>query len=507
MRSLAGRLIAVVLATSLVVVLATALLTQRITADELEDAFVQDQQQQDFVTDQLDAYLFLRGDWDGVQGLIDELAEILDERVVLTDTDLNIISDSDPTNPPLPDREAAFIDPTNPAEAFELPIDGVIFGDFDEDLYEACLDAFGIPFVLISDLGPQLLDEATEEELALAEECADQALVEEFQVAEPVGDERLQALVFIGDEGDTVLSGLDLGVDPMLWWVILGAFAVAAAITWFAVRRELEPVNQLVGAADRIGSGDLSARVDPTGSEELSRLSSSFNEMASSIETEDLRRREFTSDVAHELRTPLSNMRGYLESAQDGVSPLNGDLIDSLHEDALHMQAIVDDLQVLTLAEAGTLQVLLEQVSLGSLLSSVVTAHKLSADAKGVSLVAEETTDVVPADPARLRQVLSNLLSNAVRHTPAGGSVTLGTSSDGNQTVISVTDTGEGIGEEHLPRLFERFYRADSSRTKATGGSGLGLAIAKQLVEAHDGKLTVSSVVGEGTTFEVALPA
>ncbi len=289
--------------------------------------------------------------------------------------------------------------------------------------------------------------------------------------------------------------------------MVLGVFAVAALVTWASVRRLLSPVDQLVVAAGAIGEGDFTVRVPAKGADELVKLSGAFNDMASSIEVEDSRRKQFTSDVAHELRTPLANVRGYLEAAQDGVAPIDRELVDSLHDDALLLQHLVDDLQVLTLAEAGQLRIRPEPVALAELVESVRQAHQQNAADSGVVLTTAGLPEVdVAVDPHRLRQVLGNLVSNAIRHTPAGGEVRITSDSAETMLRIHVSDNGEGIAPEHQARLFERFYRVDTSRTRATGGTGLGLAIAKELVEAHDGTLSVESELGRGSVFTVALP-
>jgi len=230
--------------------------------------------------------------------------------------------------------------------------------------------------------------------------------------------------------------------------------------------------------------------------------------MADSLQRGEERQRRLVADVAHELRTPLANLRGYLEALKDGVIPPGAEVFASLHEEAMLQQRIVDDLQELALAEAGALAYHRTRTDLTELLETCRTAHRTAADTAGVALrVLANGPVVVPADPDRLRQVIGNLLSNALRATPSGGSVTLSASgpTDGWATV-AVQDTGAGIAVTDLPHVFDRFWRADPARGRTTGGSGLGLAIARQIVTDHGGHITADSHPGSGTTLTITLP-
>jgi signal transduction histidine kinase len=215
------------------------------------------------------------------------------------------------------------------------------------------------------------------------------------------------------------------------------------------------------------------------------------------------------SDVAHELRTPLVNVRGWLEAAQDGMAHLEPALVASLVEETVLLQHIIDDLQDLALADAGKLRMHPEQVSVRSILTQVAAAHQSRANAAGVELrVAVVGEPDLSADPTRLRQALGNLVSNALRHTPAGGRVVLWARTETpGEVLIDVTDTGSGIDAESLPYIFDRFWRADRSRSRTSGGSGLGLAITHHLVAAHGGRIDVRSTPGTGTTFTIHLPS
>lgn len=214
------------------------------------------------------------------------------------------------------------------------------------------------------------------------------------------------------------------------------------------------------------------------------------------------------SDIAHELRSPLTNIRGWLEVARDGLVEPDPALLASLHDEALVLQRVIDDLQDLSAADAGTLRLHREPLDAGDLLDQVTAAHRVAAHTAGVALRTEGAGGpCLDADPVRMRQVLGNLVSNALRHTPAGGTVTLAARADGDDVVISVTDTGTGIAPEDLPHVFDRFWRAEKSRSRRTGGSGLGLAIVRQPADAHGGTATAASEPGTGCVFTLRLPA
>jgi two-component system sensor histidine kinase BaeS len=239
----------------------------------------------------------------------------------------------------------------------------------------------------------------------------------------------------------------------------------------------------------------------------VARLGHAFNAMAESIQHHDHQRKAMVSDVAHELRTPLANIKGYLLASEDGVVPLDPALVTSLLEEAGLLERLVVDLQDLALADAGMLRLHPAPRDLTELVEQVVAAHRPAAETAGVSL-AGAVTGPAPAivDGARIRQALGNLVSNAIRFTRRGGKVVVGVRRVGDGYDLTVTDNGTGISAEHLPHLFDRFYRADHSRSRTTGGSGLGLAITKHLVEAHQGTITVTSTLDHGSTFTIHLP-
>ncbi|MFF2119379.1 sensor histidine kinase [Kitasatospora sp. NPDC058184] len=286
--------------------------------------------------------------------------------------------------------------------------------------------------------------------------------------------------------------------------------AVTVAITTAVGLRLSRPLNALTRAARRMADGDLSARVTATGRDEIAGLAAAFNAMAERREQLEELRRAMVGDIAHELRTPLSNIRGWLEAVEDGVVTADGALTSSLLEEALLLQHLIDDLRDLAAADAGELALHREPVDAEDLLTQTATAHGALAQASGVTLLVDTDTATagyeLSADPVRLRQMVGNLVANAVRHTPAGGTVTLRTRPEADALLIEVADTGNGIAPADLPLVFERFWRAEKSRNRQSGGSGLGLAIVRKLAELHGGDVHAASTPGTGSVFTVRLP-
>ncbi|WP_043671651.1 sensor histidine kinase [Streptomyces xylophagus] len=280
---------------------------------------------------------------------------------------------------------------------------------------------------------------------------------------------------------------------------------VTVAVTVVVGTRLVRPLRALADAARR--PVEEHQRVPVTTNDEIGFLAAAFNDLSQRRERVEGQRKAMVSDVAHELRTPLSTIRGWLEAVQDGIATSDQALVDSLLEEALLLQHIVDDLQDLAEADAGQLRIHPEPLRVRDLLDHVTTVHHGRAETAGVALTTRTDGDLeLTGDPVRLRQVVGNLVSNALRHTPPGGSVTLRARRAGDEVTIEVADTGTGIPAEDLPRVFDRFWRAEKSRSRRTGGSGLGLAIVRRLTEAHGGTVTVASTVGAGTVFTVRLP-
>ena len=292
--------------------------------------------------------------------------------------------------------------------------------------------------------------------------------------------------------------------------VAIGAAALtAAAVSWFLSVRIVRPLGQLARAAERIAQGNYGERVPVTGSDELTILAAAFNDMAASLESAELRRRQLLSDLAHELRTPLATIEGYLEGVRDGVMPASAETWAVLETESGRLRRLVDDLQKVSRAEERQLDLRIRPVSPAAIVAAAVQAAEPAYLAKKMELrcTVDERLPQLAADPDRIGEVLANLLDNALRHTPPGGRVEVLAERHGDDVELVVVDSGEGIPPEHLGRVFERFYRVDSGRTRAMGGSGIGLAIARALVEAHGGRIRAESEgAGQGARFIVTLP-
>ena len=293
-----------------------------------------------------------------------------------------------------------------------------------------------------------------------------------------------------------------------LWTAGLLAGVLSLGLGLLIARGLAAPLHRLATGARRIAEGHLAERVPDRGPAEVQMVATAFNEMAASLEAGETQRRHMVADIAHELRTPLTVVQGNLRAILDDVYPLSKAEVATIYEATLGLRRLVDDLRELSLAEAGQLDLQLQPLPVAPLLAREVALFAELAATQGVTLQAEPLAALpaVRADPERLAQVLHNLVSNALRHTPAGGSVTLSATVQAASIVFAICDTGTGIAPADLPRVFERFYRADRGRAREAGGSGLGLAITEQLVRLQGGTLGVSSVLGQGSRFWFALP-
>jgi signal transduction histidine kinase len=291
------------------------------------------------------------------------------------------------------------------------------------------------------------------------------------------------------------------GFHPFILFPILLIVLIAVAVSG-GIRRMTRPMNNLIDAAQRIESGDYSAQVPEWGSRDIRSVARAFNSMSARLKTIDEQRRSFMADVTHELRTPLSVIRGQAEAIADGVYPADTAHLAPILDATQTLDRLVEDLRTLVLTDAGNLVLNKEPTDLGQLVEDTVASFRSQAESAGVSLTADDADNLPPVevDPARIRQVISNLLSNAIRHTPTGGSIKVAVSSVSDHMTVIVTDTGEGIPPELLPHVFERFVKGPNSK-----GSGLGLAIAHDIVESHGGTLTVTSEPGQGTTATLNL--
>jgi len=287
------------------------------------------------------------------------------------------------------------------------------------------------------------------------------------------------------------------------------ALALGLGLAWLVGGRIARPIERLARAAQRVAAGDLAARVPVEGGDELARLARDFNAMAGALAEQAERRQRLTADVAHELRTPLGHLRGRLEAMQDGLLPTDAAALAAVHAEVLHLARLVEDLEQLAAADEGRLALALADVPAAEAMRAAVAPFAGALAASHVAVRVDVDPDLrVRADRRRLEQILRNLVENALAHSPAGATIELtATPVGGGRVRFTVRDAGDGIAPAHQARVFERFYRVDPARSRATGGSGLGLAIVKNLVQAQGGTVALFSAPGEGTRVEFTLDA
>ena len=296
--------------------------------------------------------------------------------------------------------------------------------------------------------------------------------------------------------------------NRILFLGALIAAIIALGLGIFLSRTITRPIRELTKATHAISEGDLSQQVQVRTSDELGELAQAFNKMSAELSRSVNTRKQMTADIAHELRTPLSLILGHAEAVHDGVLPPTKENFEIIREEAARLDHLVDDLRTLSLADAGELSINLQTIEPGRLLQEVASLYQYQTQKKNISL----ELDVAPhlptleVDPGRMTQVLTNILDNATRHTPEGGVITLSAKQKGDHVEFAIQDSGLGLPAEETERIFERFYRADSSRQRGDGGSGLGLAIAKSIVQAHNGQLSAESEAGKGLKITVSLP-
>ncbi len=292
---------------------------------------------------------------------------------------------------------------------------------------------------------------------------------------------------------------VNISVVPAVLTLIIGLFLM---------RRVVNPLANVISAAQSVAAGDLSTRVQSSGPDDLRALSDSFNQMAESLQSSDRKRRDMLADIAHELRTPLSVMRGRMEGIVDGIYPVDESQIALVLEETYLVERLVEDLRILTLAESRQLHLEQRPVDLGELAKRAASLFEAEAAEKGFrfSLDIQPDLPMVSGDAQRLEQVISNLVGNALRYTPDGGQINIQVDLIPDAVRVRVSDTGPGVPEEDLPHIFDRFWRGDKSRSRAAGGAGLGLAIARQLVEAQGGAIRASNLPGGGLEVTFSLP-
>jgi signal transduction histidine kinase len=293
-----------------------------------------------------------------------------------------------------------------------------------------------------------------------------------------------------------------LRIPPALIIVFFVIVVVFLSATGRSLRRSATPLAELMDAADRIADGDYTVRVAERGPRQMRTLVRTFNDMFTKLQATDEQRRSLLADVTHELRTPLTVIQGNLEGLLDGVYPRDDEHLVPILEETRLLSRLIDDLRTLALAESGALKLQKERIDLAELCDEVATSFRSQADEAGVNLLAETNTGLmVEVDPARIREVLENLIANALRYTPRGGTIRVQCSRESENAQVAVADTGAGIPPEDLAHIFTRFYKSWDSR-----GTGLGLAIAKNLVAIHGGEISAESEVGKGTAMRFTLP-
>lgn len=418
---------------------------------------------------ELSRYYQFVNDWDSIQPYINQWGELYERRIILADKDKVIIADSD---------------------------DKLVGSNYDVNLVGE--EMTEIPISLNGPM-PEIILPGGDVHIRIG--------------PQPPPGQNIIGTLYVVHNGFPGAAGTALqitynSIGKWFLWGGLLAIGLAILLTFFLSRRILSPVKALIGASRRFGKGDFSHRVAYKSKGELGELAQSFNLMAEDIEQAQRLRRNMVADVAHELRTPLSNLKGYLEAINDGVIKPNKKTISSLNEEAESLSRLVADLQELSLADAGELHFTKQNQDLAKLIVETVAVLKPKANAKKISLTTDLPKELpsVNIDAHRIKEVLNNLIDNAIVHTDKGGKITITIQHQDNMLAVSVTDTGEGIAEKELPLIFERFYRVDKSRARATGGTGLGLTIAKRLVEAHGGTITVKSQPGQGSCFTFTLP-
>ncbi len=294
-------------------------------------------------------------------------------------------------------------------------------------------------------------------------------------------------------------------INQMLLVAMAGAIALALILSVLFARTLSKPLREITTAILSISCGNLDQKVSVRSRDEVGQVAAAFNQMSAHLARANTLRRQMTADIAHELRTPLSVVVGYLASLSEGLLKPSPERFKIMHDEAQHLQRLVEDLRILSLADAGELPLNFQPVAPGELIGLVAATFRHQAEQRYITLSVQIEPDMplLYADPDRMLQVLGNLLSNALRYTPEQGYIALASDLCDGRIQLSIQDTGPGIDPDHLPHIFERFYRADSSRHQVQNESGLGLAIAKSIVEAHGGQIFAQSTVGEGTTISM----
>jgi len=421
--------------------------------------------------------------WEGVQPLVAQIGEQFRHRIILTDADGKIMADSISETPDEQLNLDGFASKTltSSHERRDSNPDGPPPTGFQ-------------PFIFF---GPRVPPPTEPAEPATS--TIDQPQTIGFLFILPL------------TQSEIGLAALQIMYSQLGSYFLLGAclaVIVAFLVTLFLSRRILSPIKELRSAAQRLGKGDFSQRVDTSDKSEMGDLASTFNSMAGNLQRNEQLRQHMVSDIAHELRSPLTNVRGYLEAINDGVMQPDKATISSIYDETVLLSRLINDLQELSLAEAGELKLSCQPEDVAELVRQSVAAVHAKASEKDIEVSYDIPADLprVNIDFLRIKQVLLNLLENALAHTPGGGHINIEANLNPGFVEVSVSDTGEGIPADEIDNIFERFHRVDKSRSRSTGGSGLGLTITRYIIEEHKGKIGVHSEPGKGSRFNFTLP-
>jgi two-component system, OmpR family, sensor histidine kinase BaeS len=331
-------------------------------------------------------------------------------------------------------------------------------------------------------------------------------------IAIEVEGEQVGQIIFAENRGHGMVqpprNDFSQRVNRAIFLAAMGATAVSLVLGVVLARSLTRPIQEITQATQAVAHGDLTQQVPVRSDDELGKLATSFNQMSADLAKSRDLRRQMTADIAHDLRTPLSLILGHAEALSDGVLPPTPETFDVIHDEARRLNRLVEDLRLLSLAEAGELPLARRLVQPRSLLERAVVAHAPAAQQKQIELVldAPNTLPEVMVDPDRFAQVLDNLLTNALRYTPENGRISLTASHTATAVQLKVQDSGPGMSGMELAHVFDRFYRGDRARQRHEGGSGLGLAIVRSIVVGHNGRIWAESAPGQGATFIIELP-
>ncbi len=533
LRSLRARLLLLTAAAVLAAVVATAIVTAELSRRVLEREARASLATDGEIYGDLAEYGMTHASWEGAEDVVARLAARTGRRIAIVPDGGRPAIDS-ASDRPLPSRATARL---NDDAALPVPVaSGVVqavgVGPAFEVAVSTAVETADPAAPAVADPAVQALAERT---AAGVETCLRRAGVASVRTVDADGRPRVApaagadapsvsatyldcvveasraaiappASLYLGDGAGL----LDL-VGPGWLRLLVLAGGVLLAVLPAAIllgRRLTRPLERVRRTAERLAAGDSSARVGIAGEDEVGTVARALDGLAASLERAERARAAMVRDVAHELRNPLVTLGGTIEAVRDGVYPADAETIGALLEETEQLHRLVDDLDDLARVDAGALRLVPEPTDMAALARGVAEAHRALADAAGVAIaVPAPGAPEALVDPARTRQIVANLVGNAIRHTPPGGAVRIDVATRGDAVEVAVVDTGYGIDAADLPLVFDRFWRADPARARATGGSGLGLAIARELAEVQGGGIGVASTPGHGSSFTVRLPA